>query len=122
MRVTFDAQDRTLAIDQDGIYPWGANISAVINRHGQTISLEGVSFSIAVEIDGELCQECTWPLSGVKFVRTDQDCIAAHQLHWEPGQSVTVTAALQSPNVDLTESVSFAAPVPVVDNDVSEEE
>jgi len=112
MNIVFDTQEKTFSIDTDVIHSCGADAHAILNRYGQTIPLAGVTFGIVLEVDGEITQQCTWPPDGAKFVKTDQDCIATYRLNWEPGQEITVTATLNSPNVDLTDSVTFTSPEP----------
>jgi hypothetical protein len=112
MRVIYDTATRTFAFDDSASQSWGADIRAMLNRHGQTIPLAGVSFGLSVTVNGVEAATHQWPPEGVTLVSTDQDQIASYRVRWSPDDAVTVSVWLDSPVGRIEDSHSFTAPRP----------
>lgn len=115
MNITYDTAAGALSIDVPEDCYSGANISARLNRHGQTVSLVGVSFGVEVEADGESVLSESWPPPNTRYIKTDQDVLTTVRAMWQPGQDVTVRAwcvTTQGGRVEAQET--FTAPVPPV--------
>lgn len=111
--VTFDVLSRTLAIEYDEPMPFGDDLSAALNRHGNVVPLRGVSFGFRLTINGETSDEQSWPPPGVRYSKTDQDTLAAYRLSWQPEDSVQVDAWLvDSQGQGHTATAAFIAPLP----------
>lgn len=113
MQATFDVLERSLVFGPVQEKPCGDTLSAVLRRHGQTVSLAGVSFGFAMSLNGSEAASQSWPPAGVKFSKTDQDVLATYRLRWSPGDEVSVSVWLVDAAGERHEaSSSFVAPVP----------
>lgn len=110
--INYDTATRAMTIDASTAHSWGADVQAVLNRHGQTISLAGVTFGVSVTINGAAPVEHQWPAPGVAYVSTDQDLLASYRVKWSPDDEVTISAWLESPLGRVEASESFIAPRP----------
>ena len=52
MNMIFDTGTGELTIDHSDVHPWGADLRAVLNRHGQVIDLTGVEMRLTITADG----------------------------------------------------------------------
>ena len=112
MRITFDTATNALSIQRDD-QPYGGDIVAALERHGQTISLKGSSFGVTIHADGETVLNAIWPPAGTHFVKTDQDVLTTTRASWQPDQAITVDAwciTTSGGRVDAHDS--FTAPRP----------
>lgn len=113
MQATFNVLERSLVIDSSQEKPFGDTLAAVLNRHGQAVSLTGVSFGFALSLNGNETASQSWPPDGVKFRKTDQDVLATYRLRWAPGDEVSVSVWLVDAAGERHEAhSSFVAPVP----------
>lgn len=113
MNITFDVLTKELTIDEPGEAYSGAQLSARLNRHGQTVSLVGVSFGITVEADGDEVLNQSWPPKGARYIRTDQDVLTTVRASWQPGQTVVVRAWCVTTTGGRVEAErAFTAPIP----------
>ena len=113
MIITYDTQANTLSIDHAGNHGWGTDVVAALNRHGQTVSLKGVSFGITVKADGETVLDQLWPPEGVRFSKTNQDTLATARAKWMPDQTISVDArCINTLNQTITATDTFVAPRP----------
>lgn len=109
MIITFDTATNTLDISHTGNHSWGTDVVAALNRHGQTVSLRGVT----IKADGETVLDASWPPPGVKFSKTNQDTLATARVNWQPEQTITVDAwCITTEGKTLTASDTFTAPRP----------
>ena len=76
MDMIFDTATGHLSIDPQSIQPHGADLRAMINRHGQTVNLRGVEMSLTISADGSEIYAMHLPPAGVKYKQTDQDILA----------------------------------------------
>jgi len=113
MDMIFDTATGELTIDTADIHPWGANLRAVLERHGNVISLRGVAMRLSIKADDEKIFNLTLPPPNVKYTQTDQDILATGFCPWSPDQQIVVSAWCRTNNGDeLTADASFTAPRP----------
>ena len=114
MDIIFDSATSELRIETSGVRPWGADVRAVVDRHGHVIDLSGVQMGLTVTADGQEIADITLPAPEVSFVRTSQDVLATARVLWAPDQEIAVSAWCKL-NVGagshvLTAETTFAAP------------
>lgn len=109
--ILYDTASRVLTVDTSQAQPWGADVAAVLNRHGQTVSLAGVSFGVTVTVNGASAVH-EWPAPGVVYIETDQDLLTSVRVSWAPDDAVTIAAWLESPLGRVEASETFIAPRP----------
>lgn len=110
--ILYDTATRALSIDPAQAKPWGADVAAVLDRHGQTIDLTGVSFGVTVTVNGQQTNSHAWPAPGVVYRSTDQDVLTSVRVRWQADDSITVAAWLESPLGRVEASETFTAPRP----------
>lgn len=113
MDMIFDTATGQLSIDPSAVHPWGADLRAILDRHGQTINLRGVEMRLTVTADGIQVFDMPLPPPGVHYRRTDQDVIATGRVHWQPDQQIEVTSWCKAGNdQEVTAEAAFTAPRP----------
>lgn len=114
MDILFDVLQRTLNIVQnDSDMSYGADINAKLNRYNQTVPLANVEFGFTLNVDDVEIESQSWPPSGVKYGRTDQDILASYRLNWKPDDNVSINVWLiDNAGIRHEDSVSFQAPKP----------
>lgn len=113
MDMIFDTATSQLSIDYSDISFWGADLRAVLNRHGSKINLRGVEMRIAITADGIEVFDLALPPAGVRYKQTDQDIIATGRVLWASDQQIAVNAWCKTANGQaLTATASFTAPRP----------
>ena len=111
MQATFDVLSRTLSLELEDSLPTGDSLSAKLNRHGNVVSLKGVSFGFSLSLNGERAESQSWPPDGVKYSKTDQDTLASYRLQWQPEDEVQVDCWLvDAAGEKHTATASFTAP------------
>ncbi len=114
MRAIYDIATRAITIDTAGARPWGGDLRAELERHGQLVELANVTFGVEVSRNGEPeTQSKTWPSPGVEFESTDQDLLIVFRARWEPDDVVTVRAWIDSPLGPVDAQETFTAPRPL---------
>jgi hypothetical protein len=115
MDMIFDTATGQLEIDISNVQPWGAELRAMINRHGYRINLHGVEMHLTVTADGAQVFDMHLPPAGVKYKQTDQDVLATGRLHWLPDQEISVSAWCKTNSGhELTAEAEFTAPRPAL--------
>jgi hypothetical protein len=113
MNITFDTLTGELTIDTSTIQPYGADIQALLNRHGNVINLQGVEMSLTIHANGEQVFFTQLPPPGVRYEKTDQDLLATGQARWLPDQTITAHAWCKtSTGHEVTANAIFVAPRP----------
>ena len=113
MDVIFDTATGQLSIDHTSIRPHGADLRAMLNRHGQTINLRGVEMSLTISADGSEIYAMHLPPPGVKYKQTDQDILATGRVSWRPDQQIEVAAWCKTNSAhEATAQAAFTAPRP----------
>jgi hypothetical protein len=92
MDLTFDTGTGSLAIDAAAVHPWGADLRALLERHGRVVSLKGVEMGLTILADGAEVFSLALPPPGVRYRQTDQDVLATGRASWQPDQAIHVTA------------------------------
>jgi hypothetical protein len=113
MKIIYDVETQILTIDDSTSKPWGADISALINRHGQIIVFNNLSFGVSVKADGVSILDKAFPPPGTKYSKTDQDLITTVRCFWNPDQAITVDAWIQNGGNTYYATHEFVAPRPV---------
>lgn len=121
MIIIYDTKDNTLSIDNKNNNSWGTDVIFAIERHGRTIRLKDLHFSVKIVADGATILDRTWPQDGMKLVKTNQDVLSSVRLNWLPEQLIQVTAWLSTPDkktLTVTDSFTTQRPQhPDQDND-----
>ena len=113
MDMIFDTATGQLTIDTSSVRPWGADLRAVLNRHGQKVNLKGVEMHISVTADGETAFDMHLPPPGVRYKQTDQDVLATGRVRWRPDQHIEVQAWCKTNSGhEVTAQATFTAPRP----------
>jgi hypothetical protein len=113
MDMIFDIATGSLAIDTASVTPWGADLRAVIQRHGHVINLRGVNMRLTVTAGGAEVFDMHLPAAGVRYKQTDQDILATGRVEWLPDQAVFVQAWCKTNTGDeATATASFTSPRP----------
>ena len=113
MDMIFDAATGQLSIDTSAVHPWGADLRAMLNRHGQMINLRGVEMRLTVTADGSEIYAMHLPPAGVKYKQTDQDVFATGRVRWKPDQHIEVQAWCKTNSGhEVTAQAQFTAPRP----------
>ena len=113
MDMVFDTATGELSIDRASARPWGADLRAVLNRHGQRVNLKGVQMLISVTADGETVLDMALPPPGVRYKQTDQDVLATGRVRWQPDQQIKVHAWCKTTQGhQLTAEADLTAPRP----------
>jgi len=114
MDMIFDTATGQLSIDPSAVNSWGADLRAVLSRHGNTVNLKGVEMRLTVTADGAEVFDLSLPPAGVRYKQTDQDVIATGRVKWSPDQQVVVNAWCKTASgQELTATATFAAPRPL---------
>lgn len=113
MDMVFDTATGDLSIDVGQALPWGAQLRAVLVRHGNTIDLRGVEMRLTITADGVEVFDLSLPPEGVRYRETDQDILATDRVLWAPDQAIQVSAWCRtSSGLEVTAQASFIAPRP----------
>jgi hypothetical protein len=113
MDVIFDTATGALNIDTAAVHPWGADLRAMLNRHGHVVNLKGVEMGLTITADGLPVFDLTLPPPGVRYKQTDQDVLATGRVVWAPDQVIAAEAWCKTTSGHvLTASASFTAPRP----------
>ena len=113
MDMIFDTATGQLSIDTSSVRPWGDDLRAALNRHGQKVNLKGVEMHISVTADGETVFDVALPPPGVRYKHTDQDVLATGRVRWRPDQQIEVSAWCKTNSGhEVTAEASFIAPRP----------
>lgn len=113
MDMVFDTATGQLKIDATDFKPWGANLRAMLDRHGQTVSLKGVEMRLTITADNAEIFDLQLPPDGVRYKQTDQDLLATGRVAWSPDQQIEVDAWCKTnAGHKVTAQASFIAPRP----------
>ena len=113
MDMIFDTATGQLSIDTSAVHPWGADLRAMLNRHGQTVNLRGVEMSLTISADGSEIYAMQLPPAGVKYRKTDQDILATGRVRWKPDQHIEAQAWCKTNSGhEVTAQAAFTAPRP----------
>jgi len=113
MNILFDTATGSLTVDTRNIQSHGADLCALLNRHGQVVNLHGVEMSLTIHADGEQILDLRLPPPGVRYEKTDQDILATGQVHWLPDQEIAAHAWCKTTTGhEVTADASFVAPRP----------
>jgi hypothetical protein len=112
MIAIYDTATGTLTLSESGNNPWGSDLTAMLNRHGQTTNLRGVRFGFTAYADGQQIAEHSWPPPNVYYSKTDQDVLAVYRVTWAPDQVIKIDAWLENLSGRIEESLTFTAPRP----------
>jgi hypothetical protein len=111
MDTIFDTATGQLLIDTSDVHPWGADLRAMLNRHGETINLAGVEMSLTIAADGVEVFTMHLPPPGIKYRRTDQNILATGRCEWQPEQAITVQAWCKTNSGhEVTAEAAFTSP------------
>lgn len=114
MDIIFDTATGQLSINQVNIASHGANIRALLERHGQTINLRGVQMRLTITADGQSVFDLSLPPPNVRYSKTNQNTLANGQVRWKPEQAIHVMAwCLTSNKQEVTAEATFTAPRPL---------
>lgn len=110
--VRYDIASRSLEFDTSTAKPWGADITATLQRYGQTVGLAGVRYGMTVAVNQVEVASKEWPEEGETLVATDQDILKSHRVTWSPHDRISINAWIVGPlgRVDLGHT--FTAPRP----------
>ena len=112
MDMIFDTATGQLSIDTSAVHPWGADLRAMLNRHGERINLRGVEMRLTITADGAQVFDLLLPPPGVRYAATDQDVVATGRALWPAGAAVAVVAWCRRPDgSEVTAEAAFTAPV-----------
>ena len=113
MDMIFDTATGQLSIDHTSIHPHGADLRAMLNRHGQTINLRGVQMRLTITAGGTEIFDLSLPPEGVRYKQTDQDILATGRVSWQPDQEISVSAWCKTTSGhEVTAQAQFTAPRP----------
>ena len=113
MDMIFDTATGSLTIDTAAVHPWGADLRAMLDRHGHVINLRGVEMSLTINADGSEIYAMHLPPAGVKYKQTDQDILATGRVSWQPDQEISVSAWCKTNSGhEVTAQAQFTAPRP----------
>jgi hypothetical protein len=112
MIILFDTATSALSIDTANAEPYGGDLVGTLNRHGQVISLRGLSYGATVTVNGAETLAHVWPPANIRYVKTDQDVLSAVRASWAPDDEVTIAAWVQTPANRYETTESFVAPRP----------
>jgi hypothetical protein len=113
MDMIFDTATGQLTINTDAVQPWGADLRAVLDRHGNAVNLRGVEMRLTLTADAAEIFDLQLPPAGVRYTRTDQDIIATGRVVWAPDQQIAVNAWCKTAGgQELTATANFTAPRP----------
>ena len=111
MDVIFDTAAGQLSIDTSDPQPWGADLRAMLNRHGQVVNLRGVQMRLTITADGVQVFDLSLPPSAVRYKQTDQDILATGRVVWTPDQKIKVSAWCRThAGHEVTAEAAFTAP------------
>lgn len=113
MRITFDVATRALSFDASGAQPWGGDLEAALERHGQRLPITALSFGITMRRDGVEAFTGSWPPAGTKYTATDQDVLTVQRLRWASDEAVEIDVWLSVAGVLHEATYSLTAPRPV---------
>ena len=114
MDMIFDTATGNLTINTQSIQPNGADLRAMLNRHGQTVNLRGVQMSLIIHADDIEIYAMHLPPAGVRYKQTDQNVLATGRVRWKPDQQITVDAWCKTNSGhEVTAHAEFEAPRPV---------
>ena len=113
MDMIFDTATGQLTIDTAGVQPWGADLRAVLNRHGNVVNLRGIEMRLTITADGAEIFDLSLPPAGVRYKQTDQDILATGRVSWQPDQEISVSAWCKTNSGhEVTAEAQFTAPRP----------
>lgn len=113
MDMIFDTATGELTIDTSSVQSWGADLRAMLERHGYTINLRGVQMRLTITADGDEVFDMVLPPPNVKYKQTDQDVIATGRVYWSPDQEIHAEAwCLTSGGFEVSAVATFTAPRP----------
>jgi hypothetical protein len=72
--------------------PFWCDVVAELNRHGQTIDIDGLSFGATVTINDETALSIALPPPGVRYRSTDQDVLAVARVQPFPPDAECVVS------------------------------
>ncbi|MBK1634211.1 hypothetical protein [Rhodovulum adriaticum] len=112
MRITYDIWTGTFAFDTSGARPFGANIEARLDRHGQVVAFDGLSFGMVLSRNGAEALRQTFPPPGVRYVSTDQDLLTSVPVRWRPDEAITLDVWMTNEGTTVAGTHAFVAPRP----------
>jgi len=113
MNILFDTATGSLTVDTRNIQSHGADLCAMLIRHGRVVNLQGVEMSLTIHADGEQVFDLRLPPTGMRYEQTDQDVLATARAQWLPDQAITARAWCKtSAGHEVTADASFVAPRP----------
>jgi len=113
VNILFDTATGSLTIDANNVQPHGADLCAMLNRHGRVVNLQGVETSLTIHADSKQVFDLRLPPPGVRYEQTDQDVLATARAQWLPDQEITTRAWCKtSTGHEVTADASFVAPRP----------
>lgn len=113
MDIIYDTADKQFFIETPALKPWGADVNAILRRHGKVVSLRGIKMQLKVLSGEETLLEVNLPPPNVQYVQTSQDTLARARVQWKPDQEIVVEAWLKKTDgQEVTATTSFIAPRP----------
>ena len=113
MDMIFDTDTGQLSIDTASIRPHGADLRAMLDRHGQTVNLRGLKMRLTISADGAEIFDMSLPPPGVRYKQTDEDVLATGRVKWQPDQQIKVQAWCKTTQGhELTAEADLTAPRP----------
>ena len=113
MKITYDVALRSFSFDGATSEPYGANLTASLNRHGQVIAFAGLSFGVAVRRNGVEALNVSFPPGSVVYRSTDQDALLAVRVAWLPDEVIAVSVWMTNNGATVEGAHSFTVPRPV---------
>jgi hypothetical protein len=88
MKIVYDVALRQFSFDAATVGPYGANISAALNRHGINVIFRDLQFGVQVRRNGVLSLDLSFPPPGIVYKSTDQNAILAVRSAWLPDETL----------------------------------
>jgi len=113
MRIIYDTATGNFTFDESTVRPFGANIEARLNRHGQTVHFDGLEYGVTITRNNGAPETHTFPPSGVVYRNTDQDVLTALTVRWRPEDAIKLNVWITNGGVTRTGQHNLTVPRPV---------
>lgn len=112
MRITYDTGTGEFAFDEGTLRSFGTSIEARLERHGQVVRFDGLSFGITIARNGNVTETHAFPPPGVSYRSTDQDRLTSVPVRWQPDETITLEVWIENAGMTRTARHSFTVPRP----------
>lgn len=112
IKAIFDTKTKEITF-QNNAQPYCCDFILELNRYGQTINIEGMTFGMSVKLNDMTVLEKSFPQFGTKYLTTNQDELLSERiLNFLPDTECKLSIWMSNSQGNFFNNISFIVPRP----------